>query len=151
MGSIGKELQSALKGDIQAMGIPNINILVADLETELRSQIQNASMPEGVKNALLNSISISIMPPYRAVVSIKAMRPSIYNSLGWGGEVDLALIYDQRKRIKPSAVYYNADDGVFIPIGNIEGFSRSYTNNYLQKTANTFMVRHPECIVTVSK
>lgn len=151
MSDISKELRNALKGDVSALDIPDIRKLATALKRELQVQIQGADMPEGVKNALLNSISISVMPPDRAIISIKTMRPSIYSSLGWGGDADLALVYDQRKQIKSSAVYYNKNDGVFIPIGKIPGFARSYANNYLSKTANAFMAKHPECIVTVSK
>ena len=124
------------------------------LQAELISQIESADMPAGVKNALKNSISITFIGSDRATISISAIRPSIYSPVGLYPEgADLALIYDKRKKIKKNAIFYNPNDpdmGV-IPIGRIPGFARGYLTNYLTKTANAFMGKHPECIVTVSK
>lgn len=154
MGKISSaEIRNAIKGEISSLQIPDIRTLVNGLKSELMSQIRNADMPEGVKNALLNSISFIIHGDDRATVTVRAMRESIYAPIGlYTDPVDLALIYDKRNRIKSSAVFYDhADSKLFIPIGRIEGFAQSYQNLYLRKTANAFMAKHPECIVTVSK
>lgn len=148
MSNIGKELRTAVLSEIGSRGMvdtPNISYFAIALKTELISNIQGADMPGAAKNALINSVSVAILSETHAVISLSAMRPSIYGN----SSVDLALIFDQRKRIKPTAVYI--DEHVFIPIGRLEGWSRPYSNNYLQKTASGFMASHPDCIVSVSK
>lgn len=153
--SLTSEFRAAIGNEIDSLGVdmPDVSQLAGELRMELVSQINGSDMPDGAKNALINSISVTIISPEHAVISISAMRPSIYMErakIGKYGMVDLALIYDHRKRIKPSAVYYDVK-GTFIPIGKIEGFARAYNTDYLQKTANSFMAKNPDCTVTVSK
>lgn len=148
MSSIGKELRRVILSEIGSRGMvdtQNISYFAVALKAELISNIQGSNMPGAAKNALINSVSVAILSDTHAVISVSAMRPSIYGN----SSVDLALIFDQRKRIKPTAVYI--DKYTFIPIGRLEGWSRAYSNNYLQKTASGFMASHPDCIVSVSK
>lgn len=153
--SLTSEFRAAIGKEVSNLGVdtPDVSQLASELRMELVSQINRSDMPDNVKNVLTNSISVAIISPEHAVISISAMRPSIYmerTKIGKYGMVDLALIYDHRKRIKPSAVYYDSK-GTFIPIGKIEGFARAYNTDYLQKTANSFMAKNPACMVTVSK
>lgn len=128
----------------------DVSVLIAELANMLRSNISGADMPGGVKSALTSSISSAVTGQNTGVVSVSAMRPSIYAPLGLYGSVDLALVYDQRKQVK-NAPYFNRETGVFYMLGDKPGMVRAYNNNYLQKTAEAFMAKHPECIVTVSK
>lgn len=151
MGKFDAEIRSIVGKTAQGMIDPHeVSALVHELAADLRRNILSSDMPGGVKNALTNSISVSVGAT-GGVVSVSAMRPSIYAPVGLYGSVDLAIIYDSRKRIKSSAIYYNNDTGDFIPIGRIEGFARPYSTNYLANTAGGFMAKHPDCIVTVSK
>lgn len=153
--SLQSEIKTAISQEIGNLdvNVPDISQLASELRMELVSQINGSDMPGGVKNALTNSISVSVISPEHAVISISVMRPSIYMErvkIGRYGMADLALVYDHRKRIKQSAVYYDSA-GNFIPIGRIEGFARAYSTDYLQKTASSFMSKNPDCTVTVSK
>lgn len=128
----------------------DVSVLVAELANMLRSNINGADMPGGAKSALIGSISAVVTGQKTGVVSVTAMRPSIYAEFGLYGSVDLALIFDKRKQVK-NAPYYNRETGAFYMLGDKPGMVRSYNNNYLQKTAEAFMAKHPECVVTVSK
>lgn len=160
MSSLSKEIENAIRAELAQMGDNSLRDTVTNdvsyfataLEAELREHIASADMPEGVKNLLQNSISVTILGVDHAVVSICAMRPSIY-ALGGSskfGDCDLALVYNQRKRIKPTAKFYDKESKYFLPIGKIEGFARAYGNNYLENTVTSFMAKHPECTVTLS-
>ena len=130
--------------------MPNISVLVAELASILKVNINGADMPGGAKSALINSVTSVATSQKTGVVSVSAMRPSIYAEFGLYGSVDLALIFDQRKKVK-NAAYYNKGTGVFYRLGDKPNMVRPYNNNYLQKTAKAFMAKYPECIVTVSK
>ena len=147
MKAFGKDLGSGVGSIKEAEDLANA------LARDLRQMINSSDMPGGVKNALVNSISVSGVNLYGAVVSVSAMRPSIFAPLGMKkyGDVDLAIIYDKKKALKKSAVYYNSETHERIPIGRIPGFANPYNTNYLQKTADAFMAKHPDCTVTVSK
>lgn len=159
--SLRSEFRAAISKEIGNLetNTPNVSQLASELRMELVSQINKADMPDDVKNVLANSISVAVMGEDHAVVSISAIRPSIYSdvidAVSKYGVYDLALVYDHRPRIKSSAIYYNTskprDAGGFIPIGRVEGFARAYNTDYLQKTANSFMAKNPNCTVTVSK
>ena len=133
-----------------ATNTPDVTVLIAELANMLRANIRGADMPVGAKSALLSSISAVPTGLRSGVVSVVAMRPSIYAKFGLYGSVDLALIYDERKQVK-NAAYYNRETGVFYRLGDKPNMVRPYNNNYLQKTAEAFMAKHPECTVTVSK
>lgn len=128
----------------------DVSVLVAELANMLRSNINGADMPGGAKSALIGSISAVVTGQKTGVVSVSAMRPSIYAEFGLYGSVDLALIFDKRKQVK-NAPYFNRETGVFYMLGDKPSMVRAYNNNYLQKTAEAFMAKHPECVVTVSK
>ena len=153
MGFSKSEIYSALNGELGKMtgNVEDAGKLVQELASDLRQMINSSDMPGGVKSALANSVSVSGVNPYGGTVSVSAIRPSIYSSIGLYGSVDLAIIYDSRKRIKSGAIYYNNNTREFIPIGRIEGFARAYNTNYLERTASAFMAKHPDCTVTVSK
>lgn len=142
---INKEADKAL-----AAASPDVSVLVAELDSMLRTNINGADMPGGVKSALTNSVSSVVTGQNTGVVSVSAMRPSIYAPFGLYGSVDLALVYDKRKQVK-NAPYFNRETGVFYMLGDKPGMVRAYNNNYLQETAEAFMAKHPECVVTVSK
>lgn len=129
---------------------PDVSVLVAELANMLRTNINGADMPGGVKSALTSSVSSAVTGQNTGVVSVSAMRSSIYAPFGLYGSVDLALVYDQRKQVK-NAPYFNRETGVFYRLGDKPNMVRPYNNNYLQKTAKAFMAKYPECIVTVSK
>lgn len=159
--SLTSEFRAAIGKEIDSLGVdmPDVSQLAGELRMELVSQINGSDMPDDVKNVLTNSISVVVMGKNHAVISISAIRPSIYSDVidaaSKYGVYDLALVYDRRPRIKSSAIYYNTskprDAGGFIPIGRVEGFARAYNTDYLQKTANSFMAKNPNCAVTVSR
>lgn len=148
--NIERELKNAITGEISGSGVvadKSIGFYAAALQSELITHISGADMPGGVKNALINSISVAVLDAQRAVVHISAPRMSIYEN----GSADLALVYNQRRRIKRSAIYFNKEKNIYIPIGRLESWARPYSNNYLENTASDFMGAYPECTVTLSK
>lgn len=153
MGFSKSEIIKAFGQDLGngAGNVKEARALANELAADLRQMISGSDMPGGVKSALINSVSVSMVNLYGAVISVSAIRPSIFASIGLYGSVDLAVIYDKKSALKKSAVYYNKETHERIPIGLIQGFARAYNTNYLERTASAFMAKHPDCTVTVSK
>ena len=136
--------------------IPDINVLAAELANLLKRNIEAYVSPDHpkVKQALINQIAVIKYSESHAVISVQAIKPSIFADLGLYGSVDLAIIYNKPVKIKPDAIYYNNAKGIFtsrrpLRIGQIPGFSHG-GGHYLEKTVREFNSRYSFCKVTLS-
>lgn len=154
---VTSDIERALLSDPKSRGAiesannqRNISYYATALRGELEANIRASNIPSGVKEALINGITVQITSAFTATVSINAVRPSIYETLGVGeGKGDLVLIYNDGAKIKPGAIAYN--EFVYIPIGKIPGFANHPAGKYLEATKFIFESSHPGCHVTIVK
>lgn len=128
----------------------DIRKLAAELKMTLDNCIDENVMYEEVASAIKNSAFVFISSPYSASITLHTMRPSIYNEVGInGGYVDLVDAYNYGSKIGGNPYFYNENGGFYLR--DKKGFAIHKAGHFLEKAAEQFMARHPECTVRVGR
>lgn len=146
-GKIGRELRSSASKATNA----TIQEYAERMEQIIKDVILSSAGPKDALSLIAEAVKVEkIVSEYSATILINpVMKPSIYDKVGAGvkyGNVNISLVYNHRKWIKPAMVYGGSMDGVFRLSG---GMLVGYYNNFVGQAVLIFNTLYgTDCIAT---
>lgn len=126
----------------------SMHSIAFELQRVLENNIDATVKHQAVAGIIKSSILVRVLGDNHAVITLHAVRPSIYNEVGInGGYADLVDVYNYGSHIRHNPYFFKPGSKGFYLKDKGFSFEGGY---FLEKTVADFSASHPDCNVSLS-